>query len=62
MKEAFNLNWESWNSADIETHHSTIHPEASGINDSGGLDKHGDSKLEQVRDMAKWMSENMEII
>ena len=60
MKEAFNLNWESWNSADIETHFSTIHPEGGGINDSGGLGKHGDYTLEQVRGWAKWMNENVE--
>ena len=61
LKEAHNLNWDSWNSADIETHFSTIHPEASGIGDSGGLGKHGDSKLERARDYAKWMSENIEL-
>ena len=60
LKEAFNLNRESWNSADIETHFSTIHPEGGGINDSGGLGKHGDYTLEQVRGWAKWMNENME--
>ena len=26
LKEAFNLNWESWGATDIETHFSTIHP------------------------------------
>ena len=60
LKEAFNLNRESWNSADIETHFSTIHPEGGGINDSGGLGKHGDYTLEQVRGWAKWMNENVE--
>ena len=25
LKEAFNLNWESFKSADIETHYSTVH-------------------------------------
>jgi len=60
LKEAFNLNRESWKSADIETHNSTIHPEGGGINDSGGLGKHGDYTLEQVRGWAKWMNENVE--
>ena len=60
LKEAFNLNRDSWNSADIETHNSTIHPEGGGINDSGGLGKHGDYTLEQVRGWAKWMNENVE--
>ena len=60
LKEAFNLNRESWKSADIETHFSTIHPEGGRINDSGGLGKHGDYTLEQVRGWAKWMNENVE--
>ena len=61
LKEAFNLNWESWQSADIETHNSTIHPEGSGINDSGSLSKHGDYTLEQIRDYAEWVNENLEL-
>ena len=35
LKEAHNLNWDSWNSADVETHFSTVHPQGSFIGDDG---------------------------
>ena len=37
LKEAHNLNWESWAAADMETHFSTVRPEGSGIFDNGYL-------------------------
>ena len=37
LKEAHNLHWEGWKSADMETHFSTVHPEGSGIFPDGYL-------------------------
>ena len=37
LKEAHNLHWEGWKSADMETHFSTVHPEGSGIFPNGYL-------------------------
>ena len=37
LKEAFSLSRESWQSADVETHFSLIHPEASRIGTGGVL-------------------------
>ena len=61
MKEAHNLNWESWNSADIETHYSTVHSAGGGIDDRGRLGHTKDVDYERMRDYAKWMSENIEL-
>ena len=61
LTEAHNLNWDSQNSADIETHFSTIHPKAGGITDKGSLYHTKDFDYEQMRDYAKWISENMEL-
>ena len=61
LKEAFNLNKESWANADMETHFSAIHPEAGGITDKGSLYHTKDFDYEQMRDYAKWISENMEL-
>jgi len=60
LKEAFNLNRESFNSADVETHFSTVHSAGGGINDRGRPWIMQNVDYEQVRDMAKWMNENAE--
>ena len=60
LKEAFNLNRESFKSADVETHFSTVHSAGGGINDRGRPWIMQNVDYEQVRDMAKWMNENAE--
>ena len=61
LKEAFNLNWESFKSADIETHYSTVHSAGGGISDRGRLNHTKDVDYEQVRGMAEWVSDNLEL-
>ena len=60
LKEAFNLNRESFKSADVETHFSTVHSAGGGINDRGRPWIMQNVDYEHVRDMAKWMNENAE--
>jgi len=60
LKEAFNLNRESFKSADVETHFSTVHSAGGGINDRGRPWIMQDVDYERVRDMAKRMNENVE--
>ena len=61
LKEAFNLNRDSWNSADVETHFGTVHPQGSFIGDDGGLGDFQDIDYERARNWAKWVNENMEV-
>ena len=61
LKEAHNLHWEGWKSADMETHFSTVHPEGSGIFPDGYLAS-GMKNLdyESLRNSAKQLYENFE--
>ena len=61
LKEAHNLNWDSWEAADVETHFGTIHPEGSGIFDDGNLVGMQNVDYDQVRNMAKQRYENFEV-
>ena len=60
LKEAHNLNWESWAAADMETHFGTIHPEGGGIFDDGNLVGMQNPNYDQVRDWAKSMYETVD--
>ena len=60
MKEAHNLNWESWAAADMETHFSTVRPEGSGIFDNGYLSSMKNVDYDQARDSAKSMYETVD--
>ena len=60
LKEAFNLNRESFKSADVETHFSTVHSAGGGINDRGRPWIMQDVDYERVRGWAKRMNENVE--
>jgi len=62
LKEAFNLNRESWNSADVETHFSTVHPAGSRITANGRMRimQGGIQNVEQVRGRITRMNENRE--
>ena len=61
LKEAHNLNWDSWEAADVETHFGTIHPEGSGIFDDGNLVGMQNVDYDQARNMAKQWYENFEV-
>ena len=61
LKEAHNLNWESWTAADMETHFSTVRPEGSGIFDNGYLSSMKNVDYDQARNMAKQWYENFEV-
>ena len=61
LKEAFNLNRDSWNSADVETHFSTVHPQGSFIGDDGDLGDFQDVDYEGAHGWAKWLNENIEL-
>ena len=37
LKATHNLHWKGWESADMETHFSTVHPEGSGVFPNGDL-------------------------
>ena len=50
LKEAFNLNRDSWNSADVETHFSTVHPQGSFIGDDGDLGVYQTDQLQKLLD------------
>ena len=62
LKEAHNLHWEGWKSADMETHFSTVHPEGSGIFPDGYLAS-GMKNLDydSLRNSAKQWYENFEV-
>ena len=60
LKEAHNLNWESWAAADMETHFSTVLPEGSGIFDNGYLSSMNNVDYDQARDSAKSMYETVD--
>ena len=62
LKEAHNLHWEGWKSADMETHFSTVHPEGSGIFPNGYLAS-GMKNLDydSLRNSAKQWYENFEV-
>ena len=60
LKEAHNLNWESWAAADMETHFSTTHPEGSGIFEDGNLGGMKNINYDQVRDWAKSLYETFD--
>ena len=60
LKEAHNLNWESWATADMETHFSTTHPDGSGIFDDGYLGSMKNVDYDQARDSAKSMYETVD--
>ena len=60
LKEAHNLNWESWAAADMETHFSTVRPEGSGIFDNGYLSSMKNVDYDQARDSAKSMYETVD--
>ena len=60
LKEAHNLNWESWEAADMETHFSTVRPEGSGIFDNGYLSSMKNVDYDQARDWAKSMYETVD--
>ncbi len=61
LKAAFNLNWESWESADMETHFSTIYPESSGIFNDGNLSDMKNIDYDQVRQWAKSIYQTVDI-
>ena len=54
LKEAHNLNWDSWEAADVETHFGTIHPEGSGIFGDGK------TKAPQQRDSSHQEKQQMD--
>ena len=60
LKEAHNLNWESWAAADMETHFSTTDPEGSGIFEDGNLGGMKNINYDQVRDWAKSLYETFD--
>ena len=62
LKEAHNLHWEGWKSADMETYFSTVHPEGSGIFPDGYLAS-GMKNLDydSLRNSAKQWYENFEV-
>ena len=61
LKAAFNLNWESWESADMETHFSTIYPESSGIFNDGNLSDMKNIDYDQGRQWAKSIYQTVDI-
>ena len=61
LKAAFNLNWESWESADMETHFSTIYPESSGIFNDGNLSDMKNIDYDQVRQWVKSIYQTVDI-
>ena len=61
LKETFTLSIYSWKSSDVETHFSTIHPEASRIGTGGVLSSiMQDVDYEEARNRAKRMYEGRE--
>ena len=60
LEEAFNLNWESFKSADIEIHYSTVHSAGSGIFDDGNLGGMKNINYDEVRDWAKSIYETVD--
>jgi steroid delta-isomerase-like uncharacterized protein len=62
LKEAHNLHWEGWKSADMETHFSTVHPEGSGIGPNGYLvSSMKNLDYDSHRNGAKQWYENFEV-
>ena len=62
LKEAHNLHWEGWKSADMETHFSTVHPEGSGIFPNGYLvSSMKNLDYDSHRNGAKQWYENFEV-
>ena len=62
LKEAFNLSRESWRTADLEAHFSTVHPAGSRITANGriGVVQDGIQNVEQIRGWITRMNENRE--
>ena len=62
LKEAHNLHWEGWKSADMETHFSTVYPEGSGIFPDGYLaSSMKNLDYDSLRNSAKQWYENFEV-
>ena len=62
LKEAHNLHWEGWKSADMETHFSTVYLEGSGIFPDGYLaSSMKNLDYDSLRNSAKQWYENFEV-
>ena len=61
LKEAFNLNRDSLNSADVETHFSTVHSAGGGIDANGSSWIVQDIDYERARGWIKNRNENREL-